>query len=621
MQDTPGRAGIQALTPEILVSAVNSLGGFSLSPDGKTIAFSWKTTAGSQIYLTPINQFEPTQLTKGDFNKKWPCWSPGGENVAYIQDKDGNECYDLYTVSTVDGSIRSIINFQGSNFRGLEWSPGGCHLAFSSNWKGSFDIYTVQADGLNLRHLTSGSEVDVCPEWSPDGRRLLYASFLQGPEPQSKIRIINQDGSELCSIGPEGARNGGARWSPDGTQIAFSSNALGICNIGIIDVDTGDISWQTKEDDAVYLPIWSPDGQLLACLVDSDGNHQIAVTEIKTGRFRIVGPLDGLCSGHEFTPDSKALVFTHEGPRNPSDLWYLDLSSGKLRKLTDSCSSTLNRKRLVAPEVIHYSSFDNLDIPAFLYKPSDVDPDVLPPAIVWVHGGPNYQFMNKWNPTVQLLVSHGYLVLAPNFRGSTGYGKEFTQKSIGDWGGGDLGDIIAAADYLESTEQADGRRIGLFGGSYGGYLILMALAKAPERWAAGVDLYGFVNLETFYRSTQGWLREWIETQIGTPEENKEFYRKRSPITHCEDISAPLLIFQGANDARIPLSQSMDLMSMLKSHNKDCQLKVYEDEGHGFQKKDNQIDSMRTTLEFLRRHLCPNQHKVQESVDSSALENT
>lgn len=590
------------LKPEDVVSEVNTIGGFSLSPDGTAIAFSWKTTGGKQIYVSPLDKFKPAQLTDDSESKTSPCWSPDGGKIAYLQDKDGNECFDVYTINPTGGSGKRVTELAQSTFRGLDWSPDGCHLAFSSNRKDSFDIYTVRADGHNLLRLTFGAEQDVTPQWSPDGSHLLFVTFHSGTETHSELRIINRDATGLRSLGPVGAISTCACWSPDGTRIAFASNAPGVFNIGTVEVKTGEISWQTREGDSTYLPVWSPDGKLLACLVDRDGSHRIAVTEIETGRFRIVGPLDGLSSGPEFTPDGKALVFTHEGPKNPSDLWYLCLSTGELRQMTNGCPDTINRQRLVTPEIIHYPSFDELEIPAFLYKPLDLEQNELPPAIVWVHGGPNYQFMNRWNPTVQLLVSHGYVVLAPNFRGSTGYGEEYRNLSISDWGGGDLKDIIAAADYIESTRLADSTRIALWGGSYGGYLMLLALAEVPDRWAAGVNFYGFVDLESFYRSTQGWIRQYVETQIGTPEENPEFYRERSPITSCENISAPLLFFQGANDPRVSPGQSKKLMSLMESHNKVCMLKVYEDEGHGFQKKGNKIDAMRMGLDFLNMHL-------------------
>ena len=600
MTENNGSNIFRRLTPEDVVSDVNTVSGFSLSPDGTAVAFSLKTSGDSQVYISPLDDFRPVQLTHGSGSINWPNWSGGSGLIAYQQDEDGNECYNLYTVNPVDSSVRKLTQFERSTrFRLFSWSPDGRHLAFDSNWEGSSNIYTINADGTDLQRLTFGSEQYYGPSWTPDGQSLRFDAvecFGIGADP--KLQIINRDGTGLCSLN---CRPGS--WSPDGTRIAFGSpNAKGIYNIGLFDVASKEEIWLTDEDSEVWNPFWSPNGKSIVCTVTRDGNWLIGIIEVETGTLRIVGPLDGQCMSKEFTPDGKTLVFTHEGPRNPKDLWHLDLSSGELRQLTNGCPDTFDRENLVTPDVISYTSSDGMDIPAFLFKPLDVDPDTLLPAIVWVHGGPNYQFMNVWNPTVQLLVNRGYVVMAPNFRGSTGYGEEFARLSFGDWGGGDLKDIIAAADYLDSTRQADGKRIALWGGSYGGYLMLMALAKAPDRWAACVNFFGFVDLVSFHRHTRDWMRQWIEAQIGAPEENPVFFHDRSPINHAEKITTPLLYFHGANDPRVPLSESEKLMEVLSSQGNDCMHVVYDDEGHGFQKKANQIDSMRKGLEFLEKHL-------------------
>ena len=589
------------LIPGELVGEVSTIGGFSLSPDGSLVTFSRQTTGDSQIYISPFNDFKPEILTSGNGFKYSPRWSPDGQEIAYLQYRDGDGCYNIYIISPSGGSCRKVTDLPKGAFRGLEWSPDGRHLAFSSNCRNSFNIYTVQADGSDLLRLTSGSETDLSPQWSPDGDHLLFVSFAYNNPRCSEIRMINRDGSGLRSIGPSGGISTGGCWSPDGTRIAFTSDATGDFNIGIVDVKTGELSWVTREDNGVWASAWSPDGKSMACQMNRNGSYQIIIIDLETGRTRMVGPREGLSSSVKFTPDGAAIVFTHEGPRNPDELCHLSLESSELSLLTNGLPDTIDRQRLVAPEEISYSSFDGLEIPSLIFRPFNTDSDVLPPAVVWVHGGPNYQFFNKWNPSVQLLVSHGYLVMAPDFRGSMGYGRKYRDLSIGDWGGGDLKDVIAAADYLESTGQADGSRIALWGGSYGGYLMLMALAKAPDRWAACVNFFGFVDLETFYRSSQGILK-YVKGQIGTPEENHVFYHERSPITHCEKITAPLLFFQGADDTRVPLSQAKQLMSVLESHNKLCELIVYEGEGHGFQKRDNQIDSLRRGVDFLNRHV-------------------
>jgi dipeptidyl aminopeptidase/acylaminoacyl peptidase len=590
------------LTPEGILEESRSVGGFSVSSDGLSVAFSWSTKSGKQIYTSSLEEFDPLAVTEGPGSKVSPNWSPDGTKIAFLQDEDGNEEYSIFIIERSGGPARRVTHLSKCICRSPVWSPDGKTIAFSSNFEGSFDIYLIGSDGSNLRRMTTGSKQYASPQWSPDGRWLLYGTVNWGVEEGPGLHIVSSDGTEHRSMGcGSGTAN---RWSPDGSQIAFGSHdSRGVFNIGVIDFDTEEVEWLTKEAFPVYLPVWSPDSSSIACLTDKDGDHRVALLDLRSASLREIGLSSGLCSAPEYTPDSSTLVFTHEGPRNPTDLWKLSIMDGHLTQLTSGCPDSINAQDLVQPESVSYPSHDGLEIPAFLFRPSTQLPDsVLPPAIIWLHGGPNYQFTNRWNPTIQLLTSRGYLLLAPNYRGSTGYGREFTELSRGDWGGGDLSDVIAAAEYLESAELADAQRIALWGGSYGGYLILMALAKAPKLWAAAVDFYGFVNLESFYRNTSGYIRDYVRTQIGTPDENSEFYHNRSPINFADKITAPLLFFQGANDPRVLPSESEQLIQKLADANTVCQLKVYENEGHGFQVKSNQIDAMRTALEFLEMHL-------------------
>lgn len=217
-------------------------------------------------------------------------------------------------------------------------------------------------------------------------------------------------------------------------------------------------------------------------------------------------------------------------------------------------------------------------------------------------GGPNYRSYINWDPTIQLLVSHGYIVFAPNYRGSTGYGNEFMELNRNDWGGGDLKDVIAAASYLEKEELADASLIGLYGGSYGGYLTLMAMATSPEKWVCGVCLYGITDLEIFYCNLPDYLKDWVKGQIGTPEENPTVYRYRSPLALCKDIQAPLLFIHGANDPRITLKSVLLLKEKMEASEKIFELMIYNDEGHGFQKQVNCIDADRHLLDYFNANV-------------------
>jgi dipeptidyl aminopeptidase/acylaminoacyl peptidase len=593
-------------TPEELISEVKTVSHFSLSPDGKSVAFSRDVKGFSQIFLADILEFEPELLTECPGSKTSLAWSPENDLIAFVHsEKDSKGCA-LCTISLLSGSINTLLELNEGSIWNSSWSHDGKHLVFCSNCEGSTDIFTIEADGRNLLRLTSGSEMDMYPQWAPDGNRLLfYRSIGQGPLSRYEMRMISSDGNELNVIGPEAERNGWGKWSPDGKTIAFASNVSGSYHIGILDIHEDEIRWVTRGNRNYWHPVWSPDGSILACQVDMNGSRIITVISVRSGEMKLIGPTAGLCSDMEFTSDCKSLVFTHEGPLNPYSLWYIDLNTDEFLQLTSGLPDSIDKELLVTPEEITYFSFDGLEIPALLFRPISESNDTLPPAIVRLHGGPNYQTFNWWNPRIQFLVNHGYLVLAPDFRGSTGYGKEFEEKSIGDWGGGDLKDVIAAAEWLKTTGEADPDRIALLGGSYGGYLMLMAMTRAPGLWVAGIDLFGFVDLKTFHSSTSGWVREWLENQIGNPEENPEFYQARSPITHCARITAPLLMLQGAKDERVPLSQAEQLRDQMESNGKECRLEIYKHADHYFSNKSTQIEVMKTILSFLDTYAAKN----------------
>jgi dipeptidyl aminopeptidase/acylaminoacyl peptidase len=589
------------LSPEELINGVKEVKGFSLSPDGKSVAYERETKDTSQIFIAKIRDFEPEQLTDSSGPKTSLAWSPKRDLIAFVHEDPDSRC-SLCTISLPDRTIRTVIELEKCSIWDLSWSPDAKHLLFCSTCEGSVDIFTVNENGKNLLRITSGSEADRYPRWSPDGSRVLYYRCIgQGPLGKFEMRVINPDRKRPGVIGPKANRNAWARWSPDGNSIAFVSDINRNYHIGILNLDNDKVKWMTDGNRDYWNPIWSPDGCKLAYQSHIHGSRRIIIAHLETGKSKIVGPTAGMCFDMEFTSDSRMLVFTHKGPLNPLDLWYIDLDTDEYSQLTSGLPDTVDKDYLVTPEEVTYSSFDGLEIPALLFRPASDQTDQLSPAVIRLHGGPNFQTFNEWHPRIQLLVNQGYLVLAPQVRGSCGYGKDFEERSINDWGGGDLQDVIAAAEWLKTSGLADPDRIALLGGSYGGYLMLMAMAEAPGLWVAGVDLFGFVDLKTFHESTSGWVREWLENQIGSPEENPEFYRTRSPITHCSKITAPLLIMQGAKDERVPLSQAEQLKQEMENNGSECSFVIFIEEDHYFRKKSTQIKVIEEILPFLNKH--------------------
>ncbi|MGB9083007.1 MAG: S9 family peptidase, partial [Terriglobales bacterium] len=283
--------------------------------------------------------------------------------------------------------------------------------------------------------------------------------------------------------------------------------------------------------------------------------------------------------------------------------WVYSMSDGKSHQLTHSLVGGVRSEDMVEPYLGHYPSKDGKwTISAFVYMPYNLPHQAEHPALVYVHGGPTAQTMNTFNRFVQYMANQGYIVIAPNYRGSTGYGKVFQQANLFDMGGGDLQDVLAAADWIQQTGYVDPKKLILMGGSYGGYLTMMGVTKAPEVWAAGVPIVPFVNWFTEIQNEDPVLQQSDLATMGDPVKNKALYEDRSPINFVDRIKAPLYLLAGGNDPRCPKSEAQQVVDAIKKRNGVVEYKVYENEGHGFAKVENQIDAYKRVADFLKAHV-------------------
>jgi dipeptidyl aminopeptidase/acylaminoacyl peptidase len=308
-----------------------------------------------------------------------------------------------------------------------------------------------------------------------------------------------------------------------------------------------------------------------------------------------------------FTNDGTRMLYYHTGATAPGDLWTYELSPGKSSQLTHSLLGGVRSEDMVEPYLVHYPSKDGKwTISAFVYVPFNLPRNPEHPAIVYVHGGPTSQTMNTFNRFVQYMANQGYIIIAPNYRGSTGYGKEFQQANLFDMGGGDLQDVLSAADWIKQTGYVDPKKLILMGASYGGYMTMMGVTKAPELWAAGVPIVPFVNWFTEMQNEDPVLRQSDIASMGDPADpkNKARYEDRSPINFVDQIKAPLYLLAGGNDPRCPKSEAQQLVDAVKKRGGIAEYKVYENEGHGFSKVENQIDAYKRVADFLKAHVPP-----------------
>ena len=405
------------------------------------------------------------------------------------------------------------------------------------------------------------------------------------------------------------------KWSPDGKQLVFHSDVNDWFDIGLYDLESKQITWLMNSEGDSQSPVFLESNSLLLENQKQDSKIQIAYTLskgainwIETLRLRSA-PLSeeapkiyqlgkGIHSGIKFTSDLKRMVTTFSSPSQPSDLWMFDVESGKAIQVTNSMPDNLSHEEFVMPEEIYYEGMDGVRIPALLFRPEKIPA----PAVVMIHGGPNWHYAMEWNVAMAHFASRGYVVLAPNYRGSTGYGRAWQYAARFDMGGVDTRDVAAGAQYLIHEGLALKNKIAVTGRSHGGYLTMTCLTQFPELWCAGSALVPFMNWFKSHDDSREDLQHWNIENMGDPQENYSRWYNASPYFFLDRINAPVQLICGGNDPRCPASDSLEARDKLVSLGKDVELLLYEDEGHEFLKIENVLDAESKRVEFIVKNV-------------------
>jgi len=586
------------------------------SPDGQSIAFISNMSGRNNIWVVPAEGGFPAQLTVSDQRQSGITWSPDGKWIAYQSDFDGDEQWDIFLVSPKTGKVVNLTQTREIAETSPTWSPDGRYLAYEVKPKTSaaveIDVYDMIM--REVKHLTTNTLQDkrnANPIWSKDGKYIVYTQE-QAKGTDSNIFIADVATANSTLLTPHAGEqlNFANDISPDGKRVFMTSNAAnGYENVALVEAATKKINWLTKDKWEIRGGEFSPDGKHVTFSANVDGNEDIYLCDLGTGKSTALPIPKGVnepAGGHSaISADGSLLLYYHNGPTAPGDLWVYQLASGKSQQITHSLVGGIRSEDMVEPYLVHYPSRDGKwTISAFLYVPFNMARNGQNAAIVYIHGGPTAQTMNSFNRFVQFAVNQGYMVLAPNYRGSTGYGKEFQQANLFDMGGGDLQDVLAGVDWIKQTGHVDPKKIAVIGASYGGYLSMMAVTKAPEVWAAGVPIVPFVNWFTEIENEDPVLREGDLATMGDPTKNKALYEERSPINFIDQIKAPLLLLAGGHDPRCPKSETQQVVDAIKKRGGTVDYKIYDNEGHGFARVENQIDAYKRVADFLLAHVVP-----------------
>ncbi len=583
------------------------------SPNERQIAFSTNFTGRMNLWLVNSDGGWPLQLTVSDDRQLGAVWSPDGKWIVYQQDYGGSEYWDLFAVPSQGGSPVNLTNTPDVSETSPQFSPDGKAIAFGYKPKTSptSDIALLDWSTHKVKNLTNEPSKDhlwQLDSWTRDGKYIIATRMSAGFDDASVYRIDLASG-HAEELTPHQGKTlflaGGI--SPDGKIILVTSNQkAGYQNVAILDVAGKQLKWITDTQWEAQAGDFSPNGKLATWVLNADGITTTYVYDVGSGKSEAIAMPTGLTSPDgtptAFSSNGKSLLISHQSSQRPSDFWVYDMASHKPRQLTYSAVAGLKPDNIPEAKIITYKSFDGKMISAILWMPFNLKRDGSNPAVVLPHGGPTGQTSDYFNSTAAALASRGYICIAPNVRGSTGYGMDFQKANYQDLGGGDLQDEVYATKFLVDTGYADPKKIGITGGSYGGFMTLMAIGKTPDVWAAAVEEYGIINWYTMLQHEDPFLQQYERTLLGDPEKDRAIYEADSPIKYIGDEKTPLLVLQGTNDIRVPKEEAEQVVEILKKNGRTVDAHYYEAEGHGFSKRENQIDSLHRTVEWFDKYL-------------------
>jgi dipeptidyl aminopeptidase/acylaminoacyl peptidase len=605
---------------------IRAANGPSFSPDGRFVSFLTNITGLSQLWQIPVDGGWPMQLTFTNESVRSGHYNPRRHEIIFSMDVGGNERTQLFRIHGVGGGTdhglgagwvdeeltrqpNAIHSFGG-------WSHDGEQIVFSANREdpSRFDIYVQNVTpGANTTRLAEARLIQKGPGgyylalgWSPDDRWLL--AYRMESNFNQDIYAIDVTNGEAKHLTPHkgDVQYHTPSWSADGKSVYCASTADGrdMTALAQIDIASGQLRYLEKPEHEVEGVLASPKGRWLAWLFNVEGKSEIKLRDLKSGQTISPSGLPlGVVTQLEFSQDDNKLAFVFDGPRYNMDVWIWDLTNNKLRQLTHSSRAGIPFTKFVEPELIRYKTFDDRTIPAWFYRPlSSKNGNGQPPVIVYPHGGPEGQTRPDFVGLFQYFLERGYAVLAPNVRGSTGYGTAYMNLDNTTKRMDSVADLAHAAYWLRDQKQGDPKRLAVYGGSYGGFMVLASVTHYPDLWAAGIDVVGIANFVTFMEKTGAYRRAHREAEYGNLREHREFFEKISPIHHVDKIKCPMMVIHGANDPRVPVEEAEQIVSALKKRGIPVEYLRYEDEGHGLAKLKNRLDAYPKMAAFLDKYL-------------------
>lgn len=585
------------------------------TPDGNDVVFTSDLTGRTNLWRFPHAGGFPQQLHQSENRAFYPTVSPDGKAILYASDVGGNELFDIFAMPGSGGEPVNLTSTDDVSETGkYVFSTDSKLLAFVRREAASptFDLALLDLATREVRQVTRDKDPGIY--WSPvgfnaDGTKLIAnrGDILTGA-----IWMIDLATGEKSMIASgEGKLDEAVGFSSDNRYLSVTSEAPdGVNQAVLVDLKTGERRLMVSSDWPQEAGHISPDGKTALVINNVDGSTEIMAYDIESGKARALNLPKGTTASSwfdlpQFSPDGKYILFPHSSASVPFDYWTHELATGVNRRITRLGLASVNEANLPKSQTVSYKSADGTVISAILWMPYNLERDGSAPIVVIAHGGPTGQTVDTFDATAVALASRGYIVIAPNVRGSTGYGRAFMESNRYDLGGRDLEDEAWAAKFVAASGYGDLKKVGITGGSYGGYMSLIAIGRMPDFWAASVEVYGIVNWRSMWERGSPALREYQRELLGSPETHPEVYDRTSPLTYLDQVKAPLLVLQGENDLRVPAYEAEQVVKYLQKAGKTVDSKIYAEEGHGFQKRENQIDALQRTIDWFDRYLKEN----------------
>ena len=585
-----------------------AISGGSFYHDNSKLLVSSNRSGIYNMYTVPANGGELTPITQSDSASVFAIsYFPRDERMLFSMDGNGDEIYHIY-IRNLNGSHTDLTPAKGARASFHGWAEDNQSFFFTSNKRDSKYMDLYQMDFLNYspKLIFKNEEGYDIGNLSKDEKYLTLSKSLNTND--SDLYLYNLSSKKKIKINKTQSANSSQDFSPSGDELYYTTDeGSEFSYLMKYNIANGTSDTVITRDWDILGSYFTENGTYLVTYINEDAKNTIEVMNVATMENIDLPSFESMAiTNVDFSKDEKWMRFYAGGSHTPSNLYVYNLETKEQKQLTDVLNPEIKTEDLVTAEVVRYKSFDGVEIPAIYYKPHQASADAKVPALVWVHGGPGGQSRQNFSSFIQYLTNHGYAVLAVNNRGSSGYGKTFFQMDDLNHGDKDLKDCVEGKNWLAAQPEIDGDKIGIIGGSYGGYMTMAALTYTPEEFAVGVNLFGVTNWIRTLKSIPPWwesFKDALYLELGDPYSADSVRLKEiSPLVHTDKVTKPLIVLQGSQDPRVLQVESDEIVAGVKKNGVPVEYVLFEDEGHGFVKKENQIEAYSRVLQFLDVYL-------------------